>query len=190
MTLRPKLRRVYVAVQNIAPYGAVVQTLGFVPVETADCTVGGDVYHTAMLDFGAASVDGWLARLVAGELGVSATEMLDTEARELVIENSRIRLTRLEFEVFRYLRERENKAVAREAMIHDVWGHKYDVGSNVVDAVIKTLRKKLGPHAALIETVAGFGYRFRAREVSEASPDSHSHPRSAARTTSQSGSHK
>jgi len=42
-----------------------------------------------------------------------------------------------------------------------VWGHKYDVGSNVVDAVIKNLRKKLGKQAGSIETVAGFGYKFR-----------------------------
>jgi DNA-binding response OmpR family regulator len=42
-----------------------------------------------------------------------------------------------------------------------VWGHKYDVGSNVVDAMIKNLRKKLGKHAESIETIAGFGYKFR-----------------------------
>lgn len=60
--------------------------------------------------------------------------------------------------------EREGKAVAREAHIQDVWVHKYDVGSNVVDAVIKTLRKKLGAQSELIETVAGYGYKFRAAE--------------------------
>lgn len=57
--------------------------------------------------------------------------------------------------------EREGKAVAREALIHDVWGHRYDVGSNVVDAVVKTLRKKLGAQSEQIETVAGYGYKFR-----------------------------
>jgi DNA-binding response OmpR family regulator len=114
-----------------------------------------------MLDFGPSSVDGWLARLVAAELGVNAGELLDIEARELVIDDCRVRLTRLEFAVFRYLREREGKAVAREAMIRDVWGHKYDVGSNVVEAVIKTLRKKLRKHSELIETVPGYGYKFK-----------------------------
>jgi DNA-binding response OmpR family regulator len=63
--------------------------------------------------------------------------------------------------VFRYLREREGKAVGREALIHDVWGHKHDVGSNVVDVVIKSLRKKLGKKSDLIETVAGHGYKIK-----------------------------
>lgn len=106
-------------------------------------------------------VDGWLARLVAAELGVTSNEMLDVDARELVIDDRRVRLTKLAFAVVRYLREREGKAVAREDLIRDVWGYKYDVGSNVVDAVIKTLRKKLGKKSELIETVAGYGYKFR-----------------------------
>jgi hypothetical protein len=161
LALRPHLRRVYLTLRDMAPYAAVAQTLGFVPLADASVSVDGRTYSTAMLDFGPASVDGWLGRLVAAELGVNASEMLDVEARELVLEGSRIPLTRLEFEVFRYLHERENKAAGREAMIHEVWGHKYDVGSNVVDAVIKTLRKKLGKHADRIETVPGFGYKLR-----------------------------
>jgi len=42
-----------------------------------------------------------------------------------------------------------------ESLLRDVWGHKYDVGSNVVDVVVRAIRKKLGPHA-MIETVSGF----------------------------------
>lgn len=163
LALRPRLRRVYLVLQDMAPYASVAQTLGFVPVPGATANLDGKTYLSAMLDFGPSSVDGWLARLVAAELGVNANEMLDVEARELVLDGCRIPLTRLEFAVFRYLREREGKAVAREAMIRDVWGHKYDVGSNVVEAVIKGLRKKLGKQSELIETVAGYGYRFKNR---------------------------
>jgi uncharacterized protein (DUF934 family) len=161
LALRPKLRRVYLVLQDIAPYAAVAQTLGFAPLPSAIFSLDQRAYATAILDFGPASVDGWLARLVAAELGVPASEMLDVEARELVIGDSRVRLTRLEFSVLHYLREREGKAVARAALIRDVWGYKYDVGSNVVDAVIKTLRKKLGNQSELIETVAGYGYKFK-----------------------------
>jgi len=145
----------------MAPYAPVAQTLGFVPVPSANINLDGRIYYSAMLDFGTSSVDGWLARLVAAELGVIASQMLDVDARELVIDDARVQLTRLEFAVFRYLREREGKAVARENLIRDVWGHKYDVGSNAVDAVIKSLRKKLGKKSDLIETVAGCGYKFR-----------------------------
>jgi predicted Ser/Thr protein kinase len=161
LTLRPRLRRVYLTVQDLAPYAAAAQTLGFVPVPSSEVFLDGRTYHTAMLDFGPDSVDGWLARLVAAELGVHSSEMLDVEARELVMDGSRISLTRLEFAVFHYLREHAGKAVAREALIRDVWGHKYDVGSNVVDVVIKNLRKKLGKQSDSIETVAGYGYKLR-----------------------------
>jgi predicted Ser/Thr protein kinase len=161
LALRPKLRRVYLTLQDIGPYASAAQTLGFVPVPSANVNLDGRTYYSAMLDFGPSSVDGWLARLVAAELGVSANEMLDVDARELVIDGSRVQLTRLEFAVVHYLREREGKAVAREVLIREVWGHKYDVGSNVVDAVIKSLRKKLGKQSDLIETVAGCGYKFR-----------------------------
>ena len=160
LALRPKLRRVYLSLQDLAPYAPAAQTLGFLPVASSNVELDGRTYYSAMLDFGPASVDGWLAHLVSVELGVPAGEMLDLEARELVLDELRVRLTKLEFAVFRYLREREGKAVARETLIRDVWGHKYDVGSNVVDVVIKNLRKKLGKKSELIETVPGFGYKF------------------------------
>ncbi len=162
MALRPKLRRVYTVLRDIAPYGSVAQTLGFTPLPDLTVKMDSGTHSTVMLDFGPASVDGWLGRLVATELGVTSGEMLDVEARELVIDDARVRLTKLEFAVLHYLREREGKAVGREALIRDVWGHKFDVGSNVVDAVIKTLRKKLGTKSDLIETVPGYGYKFRA----------------------------
>jgi DNA-binding response OmpR family regulator len=44
--------------------------------------------------------------------------------------------------------------------VQAVWGRAF-VGSNVVDASVRSLRKKLGAHAGAIETVKGFGYRFR-----------------------------
>jgi hypothetical protein len=161
VALRPQLRRVYLPLRELAPYAPVAQTLGFVTLESSDVSLGDALYHTAMLDFGPSSVDGWLARLVAGELGVLPTEMLDVEARELVVDRCRVPLTRLEFEVFRYLREREGKVAGREDMIREIWEQRVDVGSNVVDVVIKSLRKKLGDKSGLIETVAGYGYKLR-----------------------------
>lgn len=162
LALRPRLRRVCCLLADLAPYAQVATTLGFVPLADVNVTLDRHAYSTAMLDFGPESVDGWLARLVAAELGMPASDMLDVGARELVIGDARIRLTKLEFAVMQYLGEREGKAVSREALIHDVWGHKYDVGSNVVDAVIKSLRKKLGAKSDLIETIPGYGYKFRA----------------------------
>jgi DNA-binding response OmpR family regulator len=123
--------------------------------------VGGDVYHLNVNDFGPESVDGWLAGLVAAELGVDAPELLDRLARELVLGKERVPLTRLEFGVLEYLMDREGQAVSRASLIQDVWGHSYTGGSNVIEAVVRSLRKKLRDRASCVETVSGVGYRFR-----------------------------
>lgn len=70
-------------------------------------------------------------------------------------------LTPLEFGVLSHLVARRGKVVSRSAVLREVWGYEQVVGSNVVDSVIRALRKKLGPQASSIETVRGFGYRCR-----------------------------
>ena len=114
-----------------------------------------------MLDFGPASVDGWISNLVGTELGVGEEKLLDAEARELVLDGARVNLTKLEFDVFHYLSQNDGKAISRDRLLDDVWGLSYHGGSNVVDVVIRALRKKIGPRADMIETVRGVGYRFR-----------------------------
>jgi hypothetical protein len=159
LEMRPHLRRVYLAVQDLPVYAPVAQRLGFRPLVEAEENLGGVLYHTALLDFGPASVDGWLAGLVANELGVAQEGILDVDARELVLDGERVKLTKLEFDVFSYLYRHEGKAVTRAALIEQVWGYKY-AGSNVVDATVRSLRKKLGINASTIETIRGSGYRF------------------------------
>jgi hypothetical protein len=161
MRLRPDLRRVYLTLRDPADYALVARQLGFRMIRTAEAVLDSVPYSTAMIDFGPSSVDGWLAGLVAGELGIDCSDVLDVEGRELVIDERRVALTPLEFAVMHYLHQREGKAVNREWLLQDVWGHKYDVGSNVVDVVVRCLRKKLSDRANMIETVPGFGYRFR-----------------------------
>ena len=68
-------------------------------------------------------------------------------------------LTRLEAEVLAALMDAAPRSVGREALIETVW-RRTVVGSNVVDAVIRTLRAKLGPHRDLVQTVPGLGYRL------------------------------
>lgn len=70
LELRPRLRRVYVA----APPGAAAEMcarLGFEPVG-GDVRLDGVVYRVMVLDFGPASVDGWLARLLDVDVGTTA----------------------------------------------------------------------------------------------------------------------
>jgi len=118
------------------------------------------VYHTALLDLGPSSVDGWLTRLVAAELGVGDDDILDANAHELVLDGRRVTLTPLEYSVFSYLYQNEGRAITRAALIENVWGYSY-AGSNVVETVVRSLRKKLEDRASAIETIRGVGYRFR-----------------------------
>lgn len=108
-------------------------------------------------------MDGWLAKLAADELGVEDTG-LDPDAGELVLDGQRIALTPLKFTIMSHLHAKRGKVVTRISMLRDVWGYYYGGGSNVVDSVIRSIRKKLGTHASSIETVRGFGYRGRLRE--------------------------
>jgi hypothetical protein len=161
MALRPALRRMYVTVTGVPTYWPVVERLGFRPIAEQGVVVDGTEYFTVVLDFGPGSVDGWLAGLAAAELGLSDDPDLDEDARELSVAGEAVTLTPLELGLFSHLRAREGKAVSRAELLHEVWATDYAGGSNVVDAVVRSLRGKLGPAAAVVETVRGSGYRLR-----------------------------
>ena len=84
-------------------------------------------------------------------------KVLDTDARELVLDGARVNLTKLEFDVLHYLSQNDGKAISRDRLLDDVWGQSYHGGSNVVDVLIRALRRKIGPQAEMIETVRGVG---------------------------------
>ncbi len=161
MALRPALRRMYVTVTGVPTYWPVVERLGFRPIADRRVVVDGTEYFTVVLDFGPGSVDGWLAGLAAAELGLSDDPTLDEDARELSVAGEAVTLTPLELGLFSHLRAREGKAVSRAELLHEVWATDYAGGSNVVDAVVRSLRGKLGPAGTVVETVRGSGYRLR-----------------------------
>jgi DNA-binding winged helix-turn-helix (wHTH) protein len=161
MVLRPALRRMYVVVQDVPTYWPVVERLGFRPLPEPVAQIDGVTYTSVALDFGPDSVDGWLSSLAAAELGIGQGPEIDSQAREIVLDGERVALTRLEFALFCYLRERKDKTVSRQELLREVWGTEYTGGSNVVDAVVRSLRGKLGETAQAVETVRGSGYRLR-----------------------------
>jgi hypothetical protein len=163
MELRPELRRLYTTVCDIATYAPIITPLGFVALPDA-VQLDGAGYHTVMLDFGPSSVDGWLTKLAARELLITEDSILDPVERQLVAGGRRVDLTRLEFQLLDYLSQRQGKLVDRSDLLRDVWGYSH-VGSNVIDTVVSSLRKKLGERASMIETVRGRGYRLRAEDT-------------------------
>ncbi|HWQ24869.1 MAG TPA: winged helix-turn-helix domain-containing protein [Gaiellaceae bacterium] len=162
MALRPALRRMYVVVHDVPTYWPVVEKLGFRPIPDGGVTTGGVEYASVVLDFGPGSVDGWLGDLVGRELGIGDEPLLDEDARELAVRGAPVALTPLEFRLFVHLRRCEGRAVSRGELLREVWGTDFTGGSNVVDAVVLSLRRKLGHAAPAVETVRGTGYRLRA----------------------------
>jgi hypothetical protein len=160
MEFRPNLRRCYLALCDLQTYGPAAKRLGFEIVEGASVTLDGVTHHLAVLDFGPGSVDTWLANLVGAELGVKTDGILDIESRELILDQQRVALTSLEFDLLRHLQDRAGKAVSRAELLEHVWRRRADSASNVVDVVVRCLRRKLGDRGQQLATVRGFGYRF------------------------------
>lgn len=148
MALRPALDRLYTVVRDLETYAPIVTPLGFRPIEGV--AIGDDILTACVLDFGVGSVDGWLSRLVGAELGDP-----DDDA-------GIVGLSHLERGVWEHLTRQPGRTASRADLIESVWGTTYTGGSNVVDAVVRTLRRKLGGRAASIESVRGVGYRYRA----------------------------
>lgn len=165
MELRPGLRRIYTVVEEPATYLPIVLRLGFRPLapEFGVVEIGDRTFASVVLDFGPNSVDGWLAGLVAAELGLDQDAVVDELGREVRANGHTIRLTPLEFGVLRCLQQHDGQVVSRATLLETVWGYRSDVGSNVVDVVVRRLREKLAKGAVVIETVRGSGYRTPSR---------------------------
>lgn len=160
MEMRPTLRRIYSIVHDVGTYGPMVGPLGFEPLPGDPIEFDGVPYYATQNDFGPSSIDGWLARLVAAELQIEEDSILDLVQRQLVLDGRRVDLTKLEFDVISYLQQHQGLVVERAALLRDVWGYEYAGGSNVIEANVRSLRRKLGDRASSIETVRGLGYRF------------------------------
>jgi hypothetical protein len=158
MELRPALRRIYTVVRDPELYMPVLLELGFASFAPID--LSGVALHPACLDFGPGSVDGWLAGLAARELGVHDAGLLDANARELLIGEERVALTRIEAALAELLIARAGAVASRREILRAVWRTDHE-GSNVIEAAVGSLRRKLGPEAHRLETIRGVGYRLR-----------------------------
>lgn len=91
---------------------------------------------------------------------------LDLAAKAAWRGQRKIVLTAREFALLEYLMANAGTVVSRETLLKNVWGLRFDPGTNVVDVCISYLRRKVdqGESKPLIQTVRGFGFTI-------ASPD-------------------
>lgn len=91
--------------------------------------------------------------------------LLDEAAHTATADDTLIDLTPREFELLACLMRHAGKVLSREQLLREAWAWEYLVETKTVDTHIKRLRDKLeaaGVDPALVETVRGYGYRFKA----------------------------
>lgn len=92
--------------------------------------------------------------------------VIDFDERQARRGTDLVELTPKEFEVLEFMWEREGRALTRETILQQVWGHGYFGTDRTVDNFINRLRQKLDTPAdpQHFLTVRGVGYRLVASE--------------------------
>jgi hypothetical protein len=165
----PTATAVFTAICDPAAIPPAVIDLGFQLRPELTVSVGDRPVYMASLDFGANGPLDWMLEFVGRDFeepgAAEAAEVdVDVPSRELIVNGGgRFRLTKLEFDLMLHLSRRVGLVVTRDELLNEVWKQPFR-GSNVVDVVIRRLRKKLGASAWVISTVKGHGYRFLTME--------------------------
>ncbi|MGX7103300.1 response regulator transcription factor [Gemella sanguinis] len=85
---------------------------------------------------------------------------LDIAKKQVVKSGEIIDLTGKEYEVLEYLMKNKGSILSRDQILNHVWDYEYVGASNIVDVIIKNIRKKLdrGEGNTIIYTKRGLGY--------------------------------
>jgi two-component system alkaline phosphatase synthesis response regulator PhoP len=94
-------------------------------------------------------------KILVGRLSIDPVRHIVT------VDGGEVFFPKKEFEVLRFLAEREGEAISRETLLAQVWGADVHVFDRTVDVHIAKIREKLGPCSSYIETIKGVGYRLR-----------------------------
>ncbi len=88
--------------------------------------------------------------------------VIDRAAHAVTVDGGAVDLTPIEYKLLLLLVERRGRVQSRPQLLETVWESQPDIQTRTVDMHVQRLRAKLGPAGEEIETVRGFGYRFRA----------------------------
>ncbi len=100
------------------------------------------------------------ARIIRGNL------LIDLDRREVACADVPVTLTATEFRLLHFLASHPGRVFTRGELIDNVLGRDIVVLDRTVDVHVMALRRKLGKCACCVETVRGFGYKFREVEAS------------------------
>ncbi len=94
-----------------------------------------------------------------GEIFTTSHLRIDTNSRQVWVNDQSVELTSTEFDLLQTLAEHRGMVLSREQLLENVWGGDYFGEIRVVDVHLGHVRQKLGAHHN-ITTVRGVGYRF------------------------------
>jgi two-component system, OmpR family, copper resistance phosphate regulon response regulator CusR len=97
--------------------------------------------------------------LQAGDLTLDVISRVVTRSGQI------INLTQTEFALLEFFLRNKNVILTRRRIAEQVWGYKFETGTNIVDVYISYLRDSIDKDFSpkLIETVRGEGFRLNAQ---------------------------
>ncbi|MDJ0976088.1 MAG: response regulator [Planctomycetota bacterium] len=89
------------------------------------------------------------------------TLLIDPVRHEVQVDGETVYFTATEFRLLRYLAARPGRVYSRDQLLRAATGDDTVLVERNVDVHVRAIRKKLGVHRDMIETVRGVGYRFK-----------------------------
>ena len=93
---------------------------------------------------------------------------MDVNSHQALLDGEELQLTPTEFRLLESLVERKGRTQSRQQLLERAWNVESHISDRIqtrtVDMHVRRLRTKLGRVGDWIETVRGFGYRFKVPE--------------------------
>ena len=126
--------------------------------------LGADDYIVKPFDFN--ELTARIRTIVRRRYGNSSNELsigdlvLDTSKKTVTRAGKTIELTGKEYSILEYLMQSKNRILSREQIKTHVWDYNYEGDSNIIDVLIKNIRKKIHVEDGkqIIYTKRGIGY--------------------------------
>ncbi|MDO5779171.1 MAG: response regulator transcription factor [Clostridium sp.] len=95
---------------------------------------------------------------------------VDIYGKKIFKGDKEIDLTPKEYSIIKLFIENPNRAFSRDELLDLIWGKDYFADSKIIDVNIRRIRSKIEEYSSkegYIETIWGYGYRWRGEESEE-----------------------